>query len=72
MITLLAYAGGVALLPALIHLFVVLIVIAIIYYLGDWVGRKLAAPELVLKLWLILCALIALYHLIVFLMSLAP
>ena len=70
-ITLLASAAlSAGLLTALVHLIIVLIVIAIIYYIGVWIGGALSAPPMILKLWLILCAVIALYFVIVFLLTL--
>jgi hypothetical protein len=68
---LLSIALGAGLLPALIHLLVVLIVLAIIYYIFDFLGRKLGAPEIVLTLWLVLCVLIALYVVVQFLLGIA-
>ncbi len=76
MITLLAAAAAeAALFHGLFHLVVILIVIAILYYIGAWIIGALAPATgagTVLKLWLILCGLIALYFVVMFLLTLAP
>lgn len=59
------------LLAGLVHLLIVLIVLAIVYYLIEWVLRTIGAPPLIAKLVLILCAVIALYFLATFLLGLA-
>ena len=60
------------LLAGLIHLLIVLIVLAIVYYLLAWVLGALGAPAMITKLVMILCAVIALYFIVIFLLSLAP
>ena len=65
-------AAPAGLITGLIHLIIILIVIAILYYIGVWIGGALSAPAMILKLWLILCALIALYFVVMFLLTLAP
>jgi len=72
MFTFLAATASAALLSGLIHLIIVLIVIAIIYYLGSWAIGKLGAPAMVATLWMILCVVIALYFIITFLLALVP
>lgn len=61
-----------ALLSGLIHLLIVLIVLAIVYYLFAWILGALGAPPMILKLVMILCAVIALYFVATFLLSLTP
>jgi len=63
-----AFASG--LLAGLIHLIIVLIVIAIVYYLLVWVIGLLGAPAVIAKLVGVLCALIALFFIINFLLAL--
>ena len=63
-----ALASG--LLAGLIHLIIVLIVIAIVYYLLVWVIGMLEAPAIIAKLVGALCALIALFFIVNFLLSL--
>ncbi len=60
------------LLTGLIHLIITLIVIAIVYFICQWVLGQLGAPAMIEKLIMILCALIALYFVVVFLLGLAP
>jgi hypothetical protein len=71
-LALLASAVPAALLTGLIHLLIVLIVLAIVYYLFVWILGAVGAPPMIAKLVLILCAVIALYFVAVFLFSLAP
>ncbi len=73
--TLLTTVIGAGLLAGLIHLLIVLIVIAIIYYIGAAIIGALApatGAAMISKLWLVLCALIALYFVVIFLLTLAP
>jgi hypothetical protein len=70
MITLATAAFGPALLTALVHLIIILIILAIIYYVGAWILGKVGAPAMIGTLWMILCVVIALYLIISFLLTL--
>ncbi len=67
-----AAAGTAGLLTGLIHLLIILIIIAIVYYLGAMVIGRLGGEGIITTLWMALCALIALYFVITFLLSMAP
>jgi hypothetical protein len=62
---------GAGLLPALIHPLILLIVLAIVYYIIAWVLGQIGAPAVIGKLVLILCAVIALFWVITFLLGIA-
>jgi hypothetical protein len=69
---LLTAAAPAGLIIGLIHLIIILIVIAIIYYIGAAIAAKIGADPMIIWLWMILCALIALYFVVMFLLTLAP
>jgi hypothetical protein len=55
----------------LFHLLVILIVLAIVYYIIVWILGVVGAPDIINKLVLILCALIALCLVVQFLLGIA-
>lgn len=72
MTTLLAAFASSGLLSGLIHLLIVLIIIAILYYILVWILGALGAPAMITKLVMILCAVIGIYFVVMFLLTLAP
>jgi hypothetical protein len=69
MIATILAASSSGLLIGLVHLIITLIVLAICYYIIAWILGKLGAPAIIGTLVMILFALIALYFVIVFLLS---
>ena len=72
MILTLLLATAAALLPGLLHLCIFLIVLAIIYYALAWILGAIGAPATILTLLKILCAIIALYYVVLFLLAIVP
>jgi hypothetical protein len=69
---LLALAGSSAILAGLIHLVIILIILAIVYYLVDWlISLVPRIPAVIRTLVLILFVCIAAYNVVVFLLAIA-
>jgi hypothetical protein len=64
-----ASSSAAGLLGGLIHLLIILFVIAIVYYIGLRVITAFGAEAPIPALWLGICALIALYFVVVFLLA---